>query len=280
MRSAPAPTPMKTRFSGEKCDTNNLCIDPQTCTSGVCTGAILKEACKTTMDCKVGLFCNATNITVASDGTCASQVKANSICTNDFMCPQTQGCLNGLCVDYYSQKLGVNTTSATSNYTAQFFCTSMQATSNGSCYGIGYDTTKTNMTANGDGLVKCDLGANSTCFYTDNMKNSITEKCQCSYDKNGASYCRKQYVEGDSNWNKLASAARARISSAQCHTMNRMNCWDKPLSARTDNYDASIATVAAHDFFYADDCIKKLFNAGEFVRLSFVILAALLINLI
>jgi len=155
----------------------------------------------------------------------------------------------------------------------------MQA-SGDQCYGLSYDTTKPNMTIFADGLVKCDLGANSTCFYTDNLKNSVTQNCQCSYDSKGQSFCRKQYSDTDGNWNKLASAARSRISSSACHTMNRMTCWDLVVNARTDNYDASLLTSKAHDFFYADDCIKKLFNAGEFLKLSFGILAALLINLI
>jgi len=190
------------------------------------------------------------------------------------MCPQSQGCLAGNCTDYYSKNLNDDVSQVT-NATSNMFCKSMLAVS-GKCYGSSYGD---NMAQDKNGLVKCDINAASPCNYKDSLNKTFTEDCQCSYDQNGLSFCRKAYNEGDSSWLKLASSARARISSSQCHSMNRFGCWDLPKQAKTDTYDATIATTRAQNFFYADDCIKKLFNAGEFIKISFAILAALLVIL-
>jgi hypothetical protein len=249
-------TPIQNRYPGEKCDNNNLCAYNQTCTSGLCTGKASGEACIADTECKVGLYCNTT--------TCVPQVKAGSNCTTDFMCPNTQGCLNGNCTDYYSVALGVKVPSAS-------FCKSRQVNEGGLCYGLKYN----GMTANKDGLVKCDINATSPCNYTDSLNVTVTEDCQCSFDKDGQSFCRKAYDEGNKDWIKHSNTLRAKMASTQCHTNNRMSCWDVPKQVKTDAYDSSLVTSKAHEFFYADDCIKKLFNAGEFVKLSFVVLVAL-----
>jgi hypothetical protein len=240
------------------------------CANGVCPGAAKDAVCTSTRDCNVGLFCNFT----ATNATCAPQVKAGSPCTNDFMCPQTQGCLAGNCTDYYSKNLN-DDVSMTVNGTASSFCRSMLAQS-GKCYGNSYGA---NMAADKNGLVKCDINAASPCNYIDSSNKTFTEDCQCSYDANGQSFCRKPYTEGNADWQKVATTARTGMSSTQCHAMNRFTCWDKPKNFKTDSYDSSIATTQAQNFFYADDCIKKLFNAGEFIKISFVLLAAVLINL-
>jgi len=192
------------------------------------------------------------------------------------MCPQTQGCLAGTCTDYYSKKINDDVSNlTTSNTTGAMFCQSMLA-QGGKCYGSSYGD---NMAQDKNGLVKCDINAATPCNYKDSNGIAFTENCQCSYDANGQSFCRKAYDEGNANWQKLASASRSKFSSGSCHTMNRLSCWDLPKQAKTDNYDSSIVTIKAANFFYADDCIKKLFNAGEFLKFSFVILAALLVNL-
>jgi len=139
------------------------------------------------------------------------------------------------------------------------------------------------MTApNKDGLVTCSIETNNSCSYIDfSTKGIVNLNCQCSYDKQGGrSFCPKAYTENDTNWNLLASAERAFLANPKCHSMNKGCSLEEPQGAITDRYDASVATIDAASLFYADDCIKKLFNAGEFLRLSFVILAALLFSLI
>jgi len=138
-------------------------------------------------------------------------------------------------------------------------------------------------TPNKDGLVSCGVDdVNSWCNYTDyNTKVSSIQLCQCSYDSQGGrGFCPKAFKENDTNWNLLASAERSFMGNPKCHSINRGCSLDYPKDALTNMYDASVATIDAANLFYADDCIKKLFNAGEFLRLSFVILAALLISLI
>jgi hypothetical protein len=271
---------IKNRYAGEKCDAKNDCVAPNTCTSNVCTGKAAAEVCVSDYDCKVGLYCkvgsSATNATNATNSTCTAQVKTNDACDNDYMCQNSQGCLNGKCTDLYS--LALNSSIGNTTKLGGAFCKSNTISPTGTCYGLTYAA---GMTANKDGLVPCNFTADPTpCSYTDTLGASYKEACQCSYDKNGMSYCRKEYKETDSNWNKLTSSLKNRVVSTKCHTRNRFNCYDLKDSVKTDSYNARIATVVAHNYFYADDCIKKLFNAGEFIKMSFVILAALVINLL
>ena len=86
-------------------------------------------------------------------------------------------------------------------------------------------------------------------------------------------------IENNSDWLKLASVNRNRVSSTSCHTVNRMNCWDIKDTVRTDSYNVKLVTTNAHNFFYAEDCIKKLFNAGEMIKLSFAAIAVLIMLL-
>jgi len=275
----PTVTPMPTRLPGEKCDSNNQCMNNQTCTTNnVCTGQAVGANCTTHTDCVVGSYC-AINVTNVTNSMCTKQVASGATCNaTDYMCPQTQGCFNGTCTDYYSKPLNtdVSTVIATGGLPSTF-CQSMHAdTTNKVCYGKSYGANM-NISDSKSGLVKCILS--QQCNYIDNLNVSLTENCQCSYDQQGNSYCRKAYTENDSGWKSLASSARAKMSSTNCHTTHRFGCWDTPQSALTSTYDARIVTDAAHDFFYAEDCIKKLFNSAESLKLSFLLLAVLLINL-
>jgi len=165
------------------------------------------------------------------------------------------------------------------------FCISGLAT-NGTCNGVSYNKNFQNMTTpSKDGLIQCSISSPNTslCLYADNQGNNSTRSCQCSYDSQGRSFCPKGYDETNSNWKLLASSKRTLMSSKQCHAMTRFSCWDTPKNAGSDLSTASLNTVDAAQFFYADSCIKKLFDytsAGEFIKLSFVILAALFVSLL
>jgi len=266
---------------------SNICVNNITCTvSGVCAFNKTGDPCNTIFDCGLGAYCNLT-IPIPPNGTslgnCAAQLAKGSNCTDDWMCPQSQGCLNGKCTDYFSKLLGADV-SKIANASSSQFCSSRLASNAGICTALQYNQQASNMTTvNKDGLVTCGIDDNSWCNYTDySTKVSSIQNCQCSYDNQGGrSYCPKAYTENDTKWDLLASAERAFIGNSKCHSRNRFGCsLDQPKDALTNQYDASVATVDAAKLFYADDCIKKLFNAGEFLRLSFVILAALLISLI
>jgi hypothetical protein len=273
---------IKNRYPGEKCDTKNTCIDPQTCTSGACTGKAAADNCAASLECKVGLYCKLANTTNTTNGTnatgaCTAQVAAGGVCTDDYQCPNSQGCMAGKCTDYFSQALGANignTSSQPANLCKSQAFTIVNNTY--TCYGVSYS----GMSPNKDGMVTCDINTPLSCAYKDNIGNDIKENCQCSYDKNGTSYCRKAYNETDPNWIKLATSSKDRTTSTKCHTNNRFGCYDVKDSFKADNFNAQIATVKAANFFYADECIKKLFNSGEFIKISFAILAVLVINLI
>jgi hypothetical protein len=263
------PKPVADRYPGEKCDANNTCLFNKNCTKdGVCEGAAEKQACKMDIDCSVGLFCNTTNAT----NMCAPQLPAGSNCTTDYMCPQTQGCLNGKCTDYFSLPVG-NVTNGTN---PSLFCKSMKAVDN-KCWGWKYGA---NMTKNSDGFVVCDINVANSCSYAGSDGKNFTEECQCSWDSKGRSLCRTEYDEGNKNWQKLASSSRAKFSSKKCHTMHRFGCYDVEKSTHNDIYDASLETTEAYKYHYADDCIKKDFAAGGFLQISFAVLVALLINLL
>jgi len=278
------------RFPGEKCDAKNTCISSSNCNSNVCSGKAEKETCISHLECKVGLYCsfttnttngsNGTNVTLTADnttGVCVSQVNSNENCTHDYMCKNNQGCLNGKCVDYFSLNLG-QTVGNTSSL-PELLCKSNLVVNN-TCYGLAYYSS---MEPDTNNMVKCKFNESNPlpCVYRDIFNNTIKEACQCSYDKDGNSYCRKAYNESDNNWIKLANTYKQRMDSKKCHTLNRNKCYDTDNLKSSDLYDAKINTVEAHNLFYAEDCIRKLFiyNAGEFIKLSFVIIAALIMSL-
>jgi hypothetical protein len=267
----PAVTPTENRFPGEKCDTNNGCIFGSKKCNNTCDGAAANTTCAAHTDCNLGLFCNTTDAAPK----CVKQLGNGAACKFDEACPNGQGCLNEKCTDYYSLALGSDVSKAAASvFSPTRFCISNNVM-NGKCYHARNNYN--NMTANKDGLVKCSLG--QSCNYTDSEKTPYTEDCQCSYDKDGQSFCRKNYNE-DNNWKKIASAQRSQVAQTTCHTSHRFACFDTPKDFKTSMYDASLVTDRAAQLFYAEDCIKKLFAAGEYIKFSFFVVAALLINLI
>jgi len=139
------------------------------------------------------------------------------------------------------------------------------------------------MTPNKDTfLVSCNITADNPtpCAYIDSLKVQSKEACLCSFDKNGNSYCRKAYDDNNSDWSNLAKAKLARTTSINCHTMNRFGCWDQKDSSNTDLFNAVIRTTRAAHLQNAESCIARLFAAGEFIKFSFVLLAAFVINLL
>jgi hypothetical protein len=272
------PSGANNRYPGEKCNAQNGCIAPGNCTSDVCSVPSRNNTCLSHLDCKVGSYCsftgNSTNSTNGTNttnttGVCASQVSRGAQCLHDYMCQNSQGCWNGVCTDFFSLKL--NTSVGNTTTLGASLCQSGIVSTNNTCYGLSYGP---GMTPNKDGLVPCNFtGSETPCRYVDNLGNTINEACQCSYDKSGNSYCRKAYIESNQDWIKLATVRRNRVSSTSCHTLNRLNCWDVKDTLRTDTYNVGLVTTQAHNFFYAEDCIKKLFNAGEFIKFGFAALA-------
>jgi len=249
-------TVVNNRYAGEKCDAQNGCIAPNNCTSGVCSGASNSNNCLSNLDCKVGLYCsfagnssnttNGTN-TTNTTGVCTAQVSKGAKCLHDFMCQNSQGCWNGVCTDFFS--LNLNQSVGNTTIFGSSLCKSGILSSNNTCYGLSYGP---GMNPNKDGLVPCNFtGSETPCNYVDNLGNAFSEACQCSYDKNGNSYCRKAYNENNADWTKLATVNRNRVSSSACHTVNRMNCWDIKDTLRTDFYNVRLVTTQAHNFFYA-----------------------------
>ena len=88
------------------------------------------------------------------------------------------------------------------------------------------------------------------------------------------------YLEStNSDWMKLANSRKTQVSNTKCHTENRFSCYDLSDKLRTDINNAIYSTERA-DLFYADKCIKDIFAKGEFIKISFTIILAMLINLI
>lgn len=86
-------------------------------------------------------------------------------------------------------------------------------------------------------------------------------------------------IESDKNWQNWSNAQRGRLGSTKCHTSHRFQCFDIASNSKTDIYNARITTTEAHSFFYADECVKKMFNAGEFIKVSIAFLAILVVSL-
>ena len=79
---------------------------------------------------------------------------------------------------------------------------------------------------------------------------------------------------------KLASSRKTQVSNTKCHTENRLACYDLSDSLRTDINNAIYSTQRAADLFHADKCIRDIFAAGEFIKISFIVVLALFINFI
>jgi len=185
--------------------------------------------------------------------------------------------MNSTCTDWFS--LPLNATVGVTTSFGAYLCKSRQINAAGQCYGVMYNSTLATQ-QDKYGLVNCSIAIAAPCGYIDSMNVNTAEACQCSYDVNGGSYCRRAYDEANKDWTNYASLLKTRFSNTKCHTTTRFSCYDVSSSLYTDTYNAEIATVKSHHFKYASECIQKLFNSGEYIRYSFIILAALLINLI
>lgn len=82
---------------GEPCNFNEHC-ESKVCKNHVCVGAKLDEACSKNVDCGIGMYCSGSR--------CTSLKTIGSSCNNDFECANDLGCIDGKCVEYFTQAVG------------------------------------------------------------------------------------------------------------------------------------------------------------------------------
>ncbi len=80
------------------CENNSDCIS-NNCSNNYCLGIPTGESCPDKNNlipsCELTSYCN-------SSGICVAKAKFTNTCTKDYECPNTGGCFNGICTEYYS----------------------------------------------------------------------------------------------------------------------------------------------------------------------------------
>jgi hypothetical protein len=269
-------TPLRTRFPGEACDDNNKCVQGESqgecdATKKVCPGVAESQLCNSHLNCTKGLYCKKDNDTVVN-GTCTKQVAKGGNCTEDLMCPNTQGCMSGKCTDYYSVALKTafdNKTMITPYNMA--LCKSGMIV-NFKCYNPR--AAAKNMTVDKNDVATLD-SLDKQCTYTDSEGADYSESPTCSRDSKGKILCNRVYDESKSDWTNYFNALRKRTDNT-CHTLNRFNCYDD--KSKTDMYNSVVKTTRAAELLYADACVQQFFASSSLLKMSLIALASLLIH--
>lgn len=173
--------------SAEFCD-NNTCIRNST------------TVCAANTDCAIGNYCNST----AENPSCIPQQAVGGKCLAEGDCINSAGCLNGLCVAYYTLEDGLvvnadNDRFCKSGFALEGTCWSAALVGSGDCSESGI----------------CTYNANNT------MINS-TSACVCGKNYQGMRFCRygvdadqaKSVLEIKQNYLKA-------LNNTKCHTDER-----------------------------------------------------------
>lgn len=202
-------------YPGEPCKKKTQKCKYGKCKYGYCQGAELNSPCSLNTQCSPGLYCKS--------GICKTLISAGDKgCERDYDCENSAGCLEGVCVNYFSLNVG-DPVSVCANHFS-IFC--MTAT----CWQY---TCINAINSHGKLPKPCEtyedcysVSTNGMVFYSD---------CICGNNPEGQKYCSlfsgdnyySLYISSFSNW--LSSEV-----SVLCNTERRFSeqCikkfWDKP----------------------------------------------------
>jgi hypothetical protein len=253
------------RYPNEPCDDNNGCITKDAkCTDKKCPASLITN-CASSADCDLGKACWITGQT----GVCKDQLPlGDATCLLSEQCKNSQGCLTdptkpgtaGKCTDYYSIKLGQNSSDGK-------LCVSGQVNGKNQCDHIkfAYDGQTADGTSN---LVACTPGGDP-CKYVMNdktTKNTIT--CMCTLSKDGFAWCPAKYEEAGAGWVALAAAKKAKYSY-DCHTLRRGTCSEMFSDTnKSDEKKALVQTESANVYYNAEGCILSIFGDSSRIRMG------------
>lgn len=85
------------QLPGEPCNFKEQCLS-KNCKKHICVGVEEGLACSKHADCAVGLYCN--------NSVCTLLKGLGESCTENFQCKNDAGCIDGKCVEYFTQAVG------------------------------------------------------------------------------------------------------------------------------------------------------------------------------
>lgn len=239
-------------YAGESCSINTDCLNNQ-CINNFCASKLTDEACDSTLDCGVGLYCatitnppipdfnpntNANKDKSVTDGTtkkCAAQKQQGQDCTATSDCVNNLACVNAKCTAFYS--IGANAvfnTDLTGTLAKQlcsdntnYFVDKNRATM---CKTLKYLIKTDPQTNTFKNVITCDVTKDDSCSYyeptADQGKVIGTFKCSCGYSSAGNGVC--PWLNNNKNSVFMDFVTN---SNQRCHSLNRFKCFRKDVSA-------------------------------------------------
>jgi hypothetical protein len=244
---------------GEVCTTGTDCV------SGVCDGKI-RKACK---GLDLSASCTNTNQCVAKSycdpntKTCQTLKPVGSKCNSDEECVNLAGCLNNMCVLYYSlpPKTPIDAT------LGELYC-------NTSYVYKGVCTTLRNVYPN-----PYECNSTQTCRYQIMENNDIVdipELCVCGYNSLGKSYCQHG---ADSVTYQMYVEARKRALKRDCHVSKKDSCNNEVGVLEIINQKNLYMSWKGY-YQLSDTCLSDFYSSENYFKVYNVLLLIFIIILI
>lgn len=239
------PDPTSLSYPGEPCKHTFDC-KYGICKNGYCQGFEAGKGCTLSAECSPGLYCKVGNcVTLLTIG--------KGPCLVDFECQNSAGCLDGLCVAYFSLAVGATVSVCASEFSV--FCSTATCWQGQCINALRSSKTLPTPCINYQDCTS-NLSSSGVIFYSD---------CGCGYNNQGQAYC--SLFSGDDNYALYLSALSNWLSSevsGLCNTVRRFTSqciqmfWDKP------NYQ-ELLLYYYRTFYYAmiqknDECIMSIYS--------------------
>lgn len=186
---------LASKEAGEKCSSNDDCMNKNCTSTGVCKFIALGEECDNddfSKHCGIGGFCVKQSVNGTDKNVCAAQKGKDQNCTSTFECENNLMCYNSTCSIEFGTKddtfeFDPKLTTLEKSY-FQTICKSFVFSfTKNRCTTYKYHV---NHTVNSDGYVACEPTKDKNeCSYTDSFNNNITKACDCGFNAKGNSYC-------------------------------------------------------------------------------------------
>ena len=255
------PTSKNFAYPGEKCSTNDDCIEvtvagttTKKCdeTKKTCVGVEKTSTCLEDKDCVVGNYCFADPKGVK---TCTALAEKTKACSKTTDCLNNLICFDKVCVEPYSQTLGTVITGKIEDSYKYLACDTFYDY-HGICAEKRYDETRHTVNA---GVVECGFG--ESCYYSitlnDKDTRTITEDCFCGFNENAKGYCPYSIQDYNKNrYNKIKDTYLSAINDPNNHTLNRKKYPSSESGQCLNVYLNS-------SYHNANDCILKVLGNGQ-----------------
>jgi len=251
-----------------------------------CLGKLENQACSTSLDCNVLLYCDDTY------KVCLKQKFASRPCKVSEECKNNSECYNGICTGLWSLPSGTPIEDANS-----IFCKS-SFVYNGMCqdFKLIVNEKLSNITfsdpnRNKDGLPnqKVDCTENENCMYYLPLKNDIITLnagfCNCGYNENGKAYCK---LGSDSityndlilermkilGFNQTSSLTQNELL-ATCHVTKKLSC--NKIKIKEFQNIKSLEYALEGSFELADRCVRLYYSNGNYLSTMSIMLVYMIL---